>query len=391
MKKIFVFITILALVSPVFAQNLPGFKPQLKGASEIYVFESPYCGACTRLLKEYLPDIKKKYDKKINLVLIDTSKPAGLSMLLRICSIYRRQNPVTPSMLVGNVFLSGGAEIKAKLETTIDAFLSGKLKMEYSYNWQDFASMNTLMFFFTKIGVGTVAITGLVDGVNPCAFAVIAFFLSFLAIYGYRRREILFVGSAYCAAVFFTYILLGMGFFEFVYHFSPFQDLKHFFYYIISGFCFVLFGLAVYDFIKFRQSGTADGVVFQLPKFLKRNIRRVAGDNAPEEKERSPLNLMAVSFFVGVLVALLEGACTEQLYISAAALISQNFKMHIQAFGYLLIYNIMFILPLIFIFGLSLWGFSSQAFCDFLKKHIGSVKIVLALAFLAMGVIILFL
>ena len=251
--------------------------------------------------------------------------------------------------------------------------------------------MNTLMFFFKKIGFWTVVATGLVDGVNPCAFAVIAFFVSFLAVYGYRRREIFFIGTAYCLAVFLTYILLGMGLFEVIYRFSHFQTLKHIFYYVVSGFCFVLFALAVYDFVKFRRSGTAEAMVLQLPAFLKRNIHKVIGDNLRDKKDRSALSLMSAAFMIGILVAILEGACTGQLYLPAIALIAQSAQLRIQAFGYLLLYNVMFVVPLLFIFTLSLWGVSSQAFNDFLKKHVGSIKVAMAIVFLAMGIIILFL
>jgi cytochrome c biogenesis protein CcdA len=391
MKKVIVFFTILALIFPVFAQNSAAAKPEAKKLPEIYVFESPHCGACIALIKEFLPGIQKKYDQKITWVFVDTSQPAGLSMLFRISDIHKRKNPVTPSILTGNIFLSGTVEIKAKLEPVIKDILSGKLKALQPYSWQDFASMNTLMFFFKKIKVWTVAVTGLVDGVNPCAFAVIAFFLSFLAIYGYRRREILFVGSAYCAAVFFTYILMGVGFFEIAYRFPPFQNLKSIFYYMISGFCFVVFLLAIYDFIKFQRSGKADGMVLQLPEFLRRNIRHPAGEGLSDKKDRSSLSLVAVSFFIGILVAFLDGSCTAQLYFPAAAFISQSVKIRLQAFSYLFLYNIMFILPLIFVFGLLLWGASLHGAADFIKKHIGSVKIAVALIFLAMGVITLFL
>jgi len=391
MKKVFVFFIGLTLVFPLFAQNSAGSKPAAKGLPEIYLFESPHCGACVRLMKEFLPGMTKKYDQKVTWVVVDTSKAAGLSMLLRISAIYKRPNPVTPSMLVGNVFLAGSADIKVRFEPTLNDLLSGKLKLSHAYNWQDFASMNTLMFFFNKVGVWSVAITGLVDGVDPCVFAVIAFFLSFLAAYGYRRREIFFVGTAYCAAVFLTYILMGIGVFGAIYNFSAIQTMKHLFYYVISGFCFVFFALTVYDFIKFRQSGTADDMVLRLPEFLKRDIHWAAGDDRCEKKDRSALGLMAVSFFIGILVALLAGACTGPFYFPAVALISQSFRVRLQAFGYLFLYNIMFIMPLLFIFGFLLWAASSQGFGNFIKKHIGSVKIAAALAFLAMGVISLFL
>ena len=50
--------------------------------------------------------------------------------------------------------------------------------------------------FFNQITVWAIIGAGLADGINPCAFAVIIFFISFLAVYKYNRKEIILVGSA---------------------------------------------------------------------------------------------------------------------------------------------------------------------------------------------------
>jgi len=383
MKRLIVLLSAAVLVLPVFGQEKAPVKEK-----EVYIFYSPHCGACAKMIREFLPGMQKEYEGKIVWHMIDASQKEGLSMLLRVCDLYKAK-PVYPSALIGNVFLAGSARIHKSMETAINDFLSGKHGGSVNYGWKDLATLNTLMLFFKKITLWTVVVTGLVDGVNPCAFAVIAFFVSFLAVYGYRKREIVMVGSAYCLAVFVTYILLGMGMFEVIYRSSGFFLLKKVFYYLMAGFCFLLFGLALYDYVKFRKTGETGDMALQLPKFLKKNINLVIGKNMRAGKDRGALSLMATSFFVGILVSLLEGACTGQLYLPAITMIAQSVKMRFQAFLYLLLYNVMFILPLIVIFVLSFWGVSSQKFNAFLKQHIGRIKIAMAIVFLLMGGLIL--
>ena len=44
----------------------------------------------------------------------------------------------------------------------------------------------------------------------------------------------------------------------------------------------------------------------------------------------------------------------------------------------------MFILPLVLIFVLSVLGYESKGFSDFLKKHLGLMKLLLCVVFLAL-------
>ena len=55
---------------------------------------------------------------------------------------------------------------------------------------------------FREISPLTLISAGLIDGINPCAFAVIVFFVSFLAVYGYKKQEIVCIGIFYILAVF---------------------------------------------------------------------------------------------------------------------------------------------------------------------------------------------
>jgi len=56
----------------------------------------------------------------------------------------------------------------------------------------------------------------LVDGLNPCAFATIVFFISYLAFMGRRSREVLAVGAALALGVFLTYLGIGVGLLRFL-------------------------------------------------------------------------------------------------------------------------------------------------------------------------------
>ncbi|MGF1655598.1 MAG: hypothetical protein ACFCU3_01325 [Verrucomicrobiales bacterium] len=54
-----------------------------------------------------------------------------------------------------------------------------------------------------------VVAAGLLDGLNPCAFATIIFLLSYLQVARKSGREILQIGVAYILGVFCTYFALG--------------------------------------------------------------------------------------------------------------------------------------------------------------------------------------
>lgn len=354
-----------------------------EGKLQVIVFYSPHCKVCMALEKEFLPSIKEKYKNKITWEELDTSSnSANLIKLVTLSVRLRKLDGRVPSILVGDSLLIGNDEIRSKLVDRLEFALKarktplGFIKVE-------------LLQIFKKISVLTVIASGLFDGINPCAFAVIVFFVSFLAVYGYRKREIIYVGTFYCLAVFLTYLLIGLGFFNFLYSLSNFYNVIKLFYYFIAGFCFILCGFALYDFFKFRKTKESDGLILQLPHFLKKRINEVIGSHLRKKQEEGIFNLSVSAFVVGFFVSLLEGACTGQVYLPTIVLILKNTNLRIKAFSYLILYNIMFILPLVIIFVLSLLGFSSQKFNKFLKEKMLGIKFLMFLLFLLLGLVIL--
>jgi cytochrome c biogenesis protein CcdA len=349
----------------------------------VSVFYSPHCKVCMELEKEFFPAVKEKYKDKVAWEDLDTANnSANLTRLVTLSIRLKNDSGHVPSVLIGDTLLVGRDEIKTRLSDTIELALKqrkgplGFMRIE-------------LLQVFKKISVFTVIASGLIDGINPCAFAVIVFFVSFLAVYGYRKREIIYVGASYCIAVFLTYLLIGLGFFNFLYSLSNFYSVIKIFYYFIAAFCFVLSGLALYDFFKFKTTKQTDGLILQLPHFFKKRINEIIGSHLRKKHDEGALSLSISAFVVGFFVSLLEGACTGQVYLPTIVLILKNTNLRALAFSYLVVYNLMFILPLIVVFVLSLLGFSSQKFNNFLKTNMSGIKLLMFLLFFLLGLVIL--
>jgi len=335
------------------------------------------------LKKEVFPKLEEKYKGKLEWDYRNTAEdPKALSLLISVTEQFGGKSAFVPAVLAGDYFLVGKKSITQNIETAIKSYLKTKEK-PLSFLKKD------LVDFFKKFSVFTIMGSGLVDGINPCAFAVIVFFISFLAVYGYRKREIICVGIFYCLAVFITYLLIGLGVFKFLYSIGYIYKLIKAFYYFIALFCFSLAGFALYDYFKYKKTGSSGETILQLPKIFKKQINVIIGSRLRERKQESLLSLAVSSLAIGFLVSLLEAVCTGQVYLPTIVFILKNTDLRFKALGYLLLYNFMFILPLIVVFLLSLLGVSSKRLNNFLKKNLGRIKILLAIVFICLGTLIL--
>lgn len=163
------------------------------------------------------------------------------------------------------------------------------------------------------------------------------------------------------------------------------------FYYIVAALCFLLAVLSFYDFFRYKRSGTSDGMILQLPMFLKKKINIVIGRGLRKKKYTRIIELCFISFIVGVCVSILEAACTGQIYIPTIVFILKFPSLRLRAFTYLVLYNVMFVLPLIIIFVLALFGFSSQQFNKFLTRNLGLIKATLGWFFLGLAILMIWL
>ena len=390
-RKIIIGIFVFLLFLPSAQNEALSIKQGNLGLGKIqaFLFYSPHCGACLKLDKEYLRKIERKYAGKINIIRFNIDQEKNFALLSALARQYHSDGIYTPTMVVGNKMLVGVNAIEQNLEKLINNSLPADILL--SQKLKNLKTKQEIMHKFKEISPATIIGAGLIDGINPCAFAVIVFFISFLSVYKYRRREVILIGLFYIAAVFFAYLFLGLGFFRFIYALKSFYIFRSAFYIAVAVFCLVLAAFSFYDYYQIKKYRKTKTVVLQLPLFLKKKINFIIGEGFRGNQKRSIFFLSLVSFFVGIGVSLLEAVCTGQIYIPTITFILKVPSLAGKAFVYLVIYNFMFIVPLLVIFALSIYGVSSKSFSAFLKEHTAALKFLSALLFLFLGLLLLLL
>jgi len=357
--------------------------------AKLIIFHSPSCHECIKAQQEVMPGIQKEFEDKVVFEYRDISQMDNYKLLLGLLQANRQRTKYqTPLFYLGGKFLTADGQLNVNLRNFILAGINRNPVL--GLNPAD------LVAHFRSFVPAAVVLAGLSDGINPCAFTVIVFFISFLALQGYRKRELIFIGLAFILAVFLTYLGIGLGIFNFFYSLAGFWAATRLLN-IIIGTLSMFFGVfAIYDFIKFKKTASTEGMILQLPKSIKERIHRVIGffyrkgPRGKQEKTKPVLGKLIFSALIsGFLVSLLEAVCTGQVYLPTISFVLKSTTLKLEALGYLLLYNLMFIAPLIVIFVLALLGVTSQQFSGFLKKHLGLVKIAMAAVFFGLGVYLL--
>jgi cytochrome c biogenesis protein CcdA/tetratricopeptide (TPR) repeat protein len=225
-----------------------------------------------------------------------------------------------------------------------------------------------------------VIAAGLGDGINPCAFAVIIFFVTYMAYAGKTRKEIALAGILYTVAVFATYFAIGLGLHRLLAEgLSISTGVRLTIFVIMAALLAVAAVLSLRDGIL-CLGGRTDKVALKLPDAFKRKIRLMM-----TQRTRQGLTVFG-ALSLGVLVALLEFPCTGQVYAPIVMYISLN---PVDAIGWLLLYNICFIVPLVVLFLCILLGVSSERISGMFQRHIATTKFVLAAVFAGLLVVLL--
>jgi len=180
--------------------------------------------------------------------------------------------------------------------------------------------------------LSTVLLTGLVDGINPCAMAILLFFITFLFSIRKNRWAIAQMGLVYIAAVYVVYFLVGLGLLK-----VSGLAQGHWLGQVGAGLLILFGSISVINalFPKFP-------IRLELPEFGKEGL-----------KTWMYRATLPASLVLGTLMGLESFPCSGGPYVAILGLIGSQTEFW-QGFAYLALYNLMFVLPLIVILGLSL-------------------------------------
>ncbi|MFA5314330.1 MAG: hypothetical protein WC409_00100 [Candidatus Omnitrophota bacterium] len=352
------------------------------GVVEVKVFHQPHCMACVKLLHDVIPPMAEKFGGRVRWTYLDILQRENYEIFLQLEKDLGKKLG-TPTVVVGRRVLIGLADNADHLESIIEGQLGGSGAETLPLR----AGVNILEHF-RSFGPFAVIGAGLVDGINPCAFTVIVFFVSFLSLMGYRRREMLLIGCAYILAVFLTYLAIGLGLFNVLYRLDAVFWLSKGLYFLVGALSVFLGCLAVRDYLYYKRTGRTDDMALQLPRIVKNKIHAIVGmyyRKGTGERKKAMGGLFVSALVVGFLISVLEAVCTGQLYLPTIVIVLREGSMRVRALFYLFVYNFMFIIPLVVVLALALIGATSRDFEAFAKKRMGLIKLAMAAVFLGLG------
>ena len=345
----------------------------------IYVtyFHKQGCQKCARAVK-ILKTLHAKYP---NIVVEQRNAKTEQTLLEAMGMLYKvseTKRMTTPAIFIGDTALIGELDVE-HLENAVQKHLIIGIasRIEAAEAQLDTAE-SEIVSRFHGFGILTVAGAGLLDGINPCAFATIIFFLSYMNLVGRGRKEMLIAGGAFALAVFVTYLLLGLGTLSFMNYIKRFSGVTTCVYLIAAMLTFGLAGLSLYDAVKAKQGKTKD-ILLQLPLALKQRIHKVI-----REQTRTS-GIITGAIVIGFVISALELVCTGQVYLPTLTFVAGIESMRANAVAYLLLYNLMFIVPLLVVFGCVYWGTTSAQLGGVLQRHLVTVKVAISILLFGLG------
>src|SRR4030043_1242259 len=302
---------------------------------KIYFFYGTGCPHCAqvekffeeeKLYEKYPIDKKEIYFNRDNAILFNT--------LLDKLGISDKNRGV-PAVIVGDKVLIGDKPIIENFIPEADKFLEKN----------DIVAPNTQNAQKEKkiqrpdLTLAAVVVGSLVDAINPCEFAVLIILMTTILASG-NARKALKAGLAFSLSIFISYLLMGLG----LYKALSLGGVAGGFFKIV-GFLAIIIGLLnLKDYFWYGKGFLMEVPLSWRPK-MKSLIRGIS----------NPIG----GFFIALLVSLFLLPCTAGPYFVILGMLAHKVTFA-KALAYLILYNVIFILPMLAIVLLIYYGLSPE-------------------------------
>ena len=224
-----------------------------------------------------------------------------------------------------------------------------------------------------QLTLGVVVTAALLDSINPCVFGVLIFLIAYMAAVFKSKTKMLIAAFIYITTVYVTYFLLGLGIFTLTYT----LELARPFYWAAA---FIAIGAGLFEIKDFFWYGR--GFSLRIIPGAAERIQKYSKAMKKLETTHPVLSLGAAAL-LGIFVVFVELPCTGAPYLAVIGLLSAG--QYADGIPLLLLYNLIFILPLFVIVGLMYMGKSSKMLEKWRKEHRGLMRLGVGLFLLALG------
>ncbi len=350
----------------------------------LHFFGSPTCGECLDIKKSILFPARDAYPEKIDLRIHDINSDSGFNLLMDFEEHYGVTVSSAIELFFPDTFLTGSDDIHKHGKRLIEYYLSHPERWSKTVgseiNADSALFSERLRERFRSYSFLNILLAGLVDGINPCAIATLVFLVSFLATRKRSRRDVMVIGVCFTASVFLTYLLMGIGAFRLITALEHYRLLSKLIKYTASAFAAIVGILSLFDALRFRNTGKTEDIKLQLPKAVKLRIHNVISSNL------SGGSLAAGAIVTGFLVTLLEAVCTGQVYLPTIVLMTKLRGARFIGWLYLILYNILFVLPLIIVMSFAYFGMKWDKLAKTTRRHMALIKTLLGVVLIGLAV-----
>lgn len=204
-----------------------------------------------------------------------------------------------------------------------------------------------------------------IDSINPCAIGVLILMVSLIASSKSSTFRLLTLGGLYIFAIFLTYLLAGLGLVFFLGKIPIF--IAEYLSIAVGGLVIIAGLLEIKDYFWYGK-----GFSLQIPHYFAEKIKQYSKNVS-----------IAGVIFLGSFVAAVELPCTGAPYLAIITILSLNFN--IQAFLLLVLYNMIFVAPLLVILFMVAAGMQVQKIHGWKEMNKGYMRFGLGLLLIALG------
>ncbi len=213
-----------------------------------------------------------------------------------------------------------------------------------------------------------ILINGLIDSFNPCAIGVLIFYLTLLISLKVNRKIFISFGLFYILATYTTYLFIGLGILKVIHLFGV-----HNFFGWLAAFLIIILGL--YNLKEFFFP------------FWKIPLLSAILSRCRVPKWKPEITIIS-AITLGFLIGICEFPCSGGIYLATVALLSVKVTFW-KGVAYLLLYNLMFILPLAVLFLTASYQPVFQFFQKIHDKTFSSVKLIMGVSMIISGILLL--
>lgn len=211
-----------------------------------------------------------------------------------------------------------------------------------------------------------------VDAINPCEFAILILLMaSMLATNPANRKKALYTGIAFIIGIFIAYFLMGIGLMEFIRKYT--LNFSGYFYQIIGWLAIIIGLFNIKDYFWYGKGFLMEVPLSWRPK-MKSFIRGIT----------NPWG----GFLIALLVSLFLLPCTAGPYFIILGMLAHKVAFG-KALAFLILYNLIFILPMMAIVLLVYYGLSPEKAENWRKQKLRLLHLVSGVILIGLGIAIL--